>query len=326
MRNNVLRLPLRVTLMTKPLKFFATLATLALAALGWSHVPQRLPVAALVLPAMPPATPPAGMSLSALPTGSMEALAAFAYRGGALTEQREFSQTAVLVRHPKGDLLFDTGMGRHAAEHFAGTPWLMHTLSKLKLDKPVADQLVAQGYDLTKLAAIVPTHVHWDHISGVPDFPGTPVWLTAAEQSFITHGGAISELARSFGKLPVRSLEFADQPYLGFERSLDVWGDGAIVLVPTPGHTPGSIIAFITLPSGQRHALLGDLVWQTDGIERPAERPWISRWLVDDDAEGVRRAVSHVAALRQHLPQINWLPAHDGRAMGKLPVFPAAAQ
>jgi glyoxylase-like metal-dependent hydrolase (beta-lactamase superfamily II) len=55
-------------------------------------------------------------------------------------------------------------------------------------------------------------------------------------------------------------------PYLGFPRSHDVYGDGSIVCVPAPGHTPGSIIVFVTLPNNVRYALVGDLVWQREGL------------------------------------------------------------
>jgi hypothetical protein len=64
------------------------------------------------------------------------------------------------------------------------------------------------------------------------------------------------------------------------------------------------------------------LVWQSEGITRPAERPWLSRVLVDDDAEAVRGVVAHVAALRARFPETTWLPAHDARAWAALPVFP----
>ena len=112
---------------------------------------------------------------------------------------------------------------------------------------------------------------------------------------------------RSFGELPTHAYGFEPRPYLGFSSSFDVWGDGSIVLVPAPGHTPGSVLVFIALPSGKRLALLGDLVWQSDGITRPAERPWLSRVLVDDDAAAVRVAIEHVAALRTRFPELSYL-------------------
>jgi hypothetical protein len=65
----------------------------------------------------PPASPPAGMSISALPTGSYENRAAFAFPGGSWNDIRHFSMTALLVRHPKGNLLIDAGTGKNVDEH-----------------------------------------------------------------------------------------------------------------------------------------------------------------------------------------------------------------
>ena len=48
----------------------------------------------------------------------MYSSAGFAYRGGNLLEERIFSMGGILVEHPKGKLLFDTGFGKNVAEHF----------------------------------------------------------------------------------------------------------------------------------------------------------------------------------------------------------------
>ena len=304
--------------------FFLLLA--AAAALAWTFTPATLEAQPLAAQQLPPATPPAGMALSALPTGSMKSRAAMAYRGGAFGDEREFSMTAILVRHPRGDLLFDTGFGRHMEEHLAQQRALLRATTRYSKGSPAGEQLAAHGFDMQRLAGVVLTHAHWDHVSGLDSLPGVPVWVSAAERDFIASGGAITAVARSLGKLDFRLLEFADRPYLGFARSLDVWGDGSVVLVPAAGHTPGSLIAFIALPSGARYALLGDLVWQTEGIELPAERPWAARTLVDVDAQQVRENIERIAAIHRRFPQIGMIPAHDARAMRALPVFPAALQ
>jgi glyoxylase-like metal-dependent hydrolase (beta-lactamase superfamily II) len=294
-----------------------------LAAIAWSFTASRLPVSTAPLGALPRADPPPGMTLSALPTGAMHSKAGFAYRGGSFSEAREFTMTAVLVRHPRGDLLIDTGFGRDVAAHARTAPWLMRSLSTYTAGESAADRLARGGYDLSRLAGIVITHAHWDHVSGVPSF-SAPVWMNASERHFVDGGAPMASLMRSFGGAKVREYGWDGGPYLGFPRSHDWYDDGSVVLVPVPGHTPGSITVFVTLPSGARYAFIGDLVWQREGLDIPAERPWLSRWLVDDDDAAVRSAVSHMAAVHARFPEIVIVPAHDARAAAELPTFPAS--
>src|SRR5262245_52861404 len=124
-----------------------------LGALAMTFLPQHLPVANDPLGPLPKATPPAEMTLSILPTGAMHAKAAFAFRGGAFSDKRDFVMTAALVHHPRGDLLIDTGFGRAVDDHVrATTPWLMRGLTSYTKGTPVVDQLAAAGYPLQRLA------------------------------------------------------------------------------------------------------------------------------------------------------------------------------
>ncbi len=122
-----------------------------------------------------------------------------------------------------------------------------------------------------------------------------------------------------------RLYEFDSGPYLGFPASHDVFGDGSIVLASAPGHTPGSIVAFITLPGGTRYALVGDLVWQREGIEIPAERPWLTRSQVDADPQHVRQWIVNMHVLQKTFPQLICVPAHDRRVWDELPQLRAIA-
>ncbi|MEO6655300.1 MAG: MBL fold metallo-hydrolase [Pyrinomonadaceae bacterium] len=302
------------------------LFVIGIAALMWTFTADKVEFTPLATDSLPAASPPEGMTISALPTGSMQSKAIFAFRGGSFGEKREFPMTAFLVRHPKGDLLFDTGFGRNIDEHAKVMPWLMRQISVYKHTKPVGDQLASANYPIEKLVGVVLTHAHWDHVSGLDSLPpGVPVWVDAAEKNFIFKRTRMTALINSFDNVNYKEYGFEGGAYLGFPASFDVWGDGSVVLVPAPGHTPGSIIAFITLPTGERYALLGDLVWQSEGIEIPVERPWLSRRLVEENDAEVRENIARIAAIHQRFPEIHMIPAHDDRAAGSIPVFPATA-
>ena len=185
---------------------------------------------------------------------------------------------------------------------------------------------LAMAIDPAKVAGIILTHAHWDHVSGLDGFAGMPVLVDAAEIEFIGQKTQNTELMNSFANINYKQYDFEGGPYLGFPRSHDVYGDGSVVLVPSPGHTPGSVIVFVNLPSGTRYALLGDLVWQAEGIEIPAERPWpIRRLLGENDAE-VRENIARLVAVNKRYPKIHLVPAHDTAAARGIPVFPAAAR
>lgn len=297
------------------LALFVFAAALLLSTFAASPLPAPPPLAG----PLPSAAPPPAMSVVRLPTGVTHRSAAFAYRGGSFFDARDFAMTAVLVRHPRGDVLVDTGFGRDVDAHLRSMPIAFRAITRYTRGTPAADQLAAAGYDPRRLRAILLTHAHWDHVSGIPDFPGTPVWVTAEERQFVEQGGALTVVARNAPSVRYEEYAFEGGPYLGFPRSHDVYGDGAIVVVPAPGHTPGSVVVFLTLPGGTRYALVGDLVWQREGITEREERPWLQRTLGDRDPAAVRENILRMAAIAARFPEIVLAPAHDARGFAGMP-------
>lgn len=303
---------------------------LLLALGGWAgytvyqgFLPAEFEYAEVELPAKYPyARPPLSMGISVLSTGQMYSQQAFSFQGGRFDVEQLSAMDAILVRHPKGDFLIDTGFGREVDQHVETIPLLMQLLSKYDVNQPAADQLNGEDYSIEQLAGIILTHAHWDHVSGIPDFPEVPVWVPQDELDFIRSDDDHTVLIRSFESINYLIYAFDDGPYMGFPSSIDIYRDGSLVLVPIGGHTPGSVGVFITLPSGKRILMVGDIVWAREAIEIPAERPPIPRRMVDHDAARVRDAIGHLHQLHKKFPDLLIVPAHDRRVFAELAQYP----
>lgn len=253
------------------------------------------------------------MAIYQLPTGTYETRAAFAVRGGSFRDKRHFAATAVLVRHPKGDLLIDAGFGADVAAHVAALPRIQR--APYQAARTVSEQLGASSYNRSRLLGVLVTHSHWDHVSGLDDLR-VCIWMNQGELHYAAEdpGGKVFRSV-SAGR-EIRTYEFSGLPYLGFPSSFDMHGDGSVVIVLAGGHTPGSVVVFVTVPSGKRYAFIGDLTWQLDGIRRRVERPLLLRKLADSDPGQVRQGLLRVIALAG-LMQI--VPAHDHGAYDGIP-------
>jgi N-acyl homoserine lactone hydrolase len=133
------------------------------------------------------------------------------------------------------------------------------------------------------------------------------------------------DFCRLFTNIRYEEYGFEGGPYLGFPASHDIYGDGSIVVVPAFGHTPGSVITFVTLLSGIRYAFVGDVVWQLEAITEREERPWITRRRADTDAEANRENLLRLIALKEPLPKLIIVPAHDMRAFAQIPKLSQAS-
>lgn len=174
--------------------------------------------------------------------------------------------------------------------------------------------LAGAGLDVGKVDTVVLTHMHGDHMDGAVHVRG-PVLVHEEEIAFAHSVGA-----RVFQKLlrqPIpKGVDF--QPFTldggafgAFERSKPLTADGRVVVVPTPGHTPGHC-SVICIDDDGRHVLIaGDA---TDSLEQLHSRR--------HDAVGPKPAVSVatidriLAHAREH-PTV-FLPSHDPQSITRL--------
>ena len=310
------------------LKITGIIITGLLAMLVYTFVPMKLDVAAnqTLAPASTLDKPdPARLPevrLSILKAGKMPAKQAFAYRGGSWSGPYENGMAAILARHPQASFLIDAGFGANVDQHWQTIPWLMRQLSSYVKETPAAAQLQQNGIALDQIKFAIITHSHWDHVSGLEDFPGLQVRMPTAELQFIRDRKMPGLIDKMIGNLNVHTFDFTGGPYENFDRSLDLFNDGSVVLVPLPGHTTGSTGVFVNLRSGKRFLFTGDLTWALEGFELPAERPWLARRLVDYDEAEVRRSIIKVHLLLRKYPDLIVVPAHDRRVHDRIASLP----
>lgn len=278
-------------------------------------------------PATSSAAPRAGsVALSIVCTSSGKALEGFTVAGGSWTRSVIVHHSAFLVRHGDEHLLIDTGLGQDVDAQYAQDmpPYLRPFMRYQRPAAPAARQLAQHGIQVKH---IIVTHPHWDHLGGAGDFPGVPVWLSGVELETLerTRQGQKTYIWPSQARVAGvnwQTLSWSDRPHEGFERSIDWFGDGRVVVVPLPGHTPGAVGVFVTTDSGQRYLLVGDAVWRSSAIPDASPKFWAASRLVDDNADQTLRTLERIRDAKQRDPQLQVLPTHDGDQQLGLGLFP----
>jgi glyoxylase-like metal-dependent hydrolase (beta-lactamase superfamily II) len=293
-------------------------------ALAWTFVKRPLPVPKTMGPRLPPIVVVDSLKFGVIRGAEMKSQEGFSVRGGSLMRPFISALVAFVVEHPRGRLLIDAGVGRDVSKHLNATPLLMRMLASLTVERPTIDALAAHDLTPSDLQGIVLTHAHWDHVSGLADLREVPVWIAPEELAYARSedgGGKLYRQLEAEGPFRLEELNFPGGAYGPFSASYDFFQDGSVVLVPMPGHTPGSIGVFVSLPNRQRLLVVGDTSWTKEGIDWPAEKPWLARRMVDHDPAGVREQLVLLHQLQRANPELIIVPAHDARVHETLPSF-----
>jgi glyoxylase-like metal-dependent hydrolase (beta-lactamase superfamily II) len=217
--------------------------------------------------------------------------------------------TSFLVEHPSARFVVDPAVC--ADVHTRVLPELPGLIRMIVTpDRPVTGldtALAAVGRRPDEIDFALPTHLHWDHISGLVELPAAvPVRTLPVERDFILGGSGFATgplLGRTFD-----TYELDGPPVLTFDRSHDLFGDGSVVLVDLAGHTPGSVGVLLAVQGGHRVLLAGDAVWHGLQVRLLREKAPFPGNLVDADRDAAFAVVHRLHALPDNIEVI---ASHD---------------
>jgi N-acyl homoserine lactone hydrolase len=178
----------------------------------------------------------------------------------------EFSSTCWLIKHGNEWLLWDAGVPESAHNDPRG--W--STLPKLivyHLDKTLTDQLAEIGLKPRDIGRVAISHTHGDHIGNVGLFPDSIILMQRAEYNWINSPNGPNDNVNQLMSL-ARELLGTPKKLQLIDGDTDVYGDGSVTLVSTPGHTPGHQSLLVHLKNAGFIILSGDVVHSEENFEK----------------------------------------------------------
>jgi N-acyl homoserine lactone hydrolase len=228
---------------------------------------------------------------------------------------------AFLLEHPgAGAVLIDSGLhpsvavkpvesfGRVSARAFRG----------LTMDPKQAlpDQLRERGIDPRAVSSVLMTHLHVDHASGISEFPDATFVVSGSEWKAATTQGALhGYVTRQFDHaFDYRLLDFESSEansFSGFARAFDVFGDGSVRAVYTPGHTLGHTSYVVRTRRGEV-LVAGDAIY----LRRSLDDEHLPQRVEDEHL--FRRSLREIRQYLRETPGALVIPGHDWEEWQKL--------
>ncbi len=223
-----------------------------------------------------------------------------------------------LIDHRDGQVLFDTGLDPAIAtdpnyiSQWIGR-FLLRRIFRLHIsdDDRLDSKLERLGVDPKDIRTAVISHLHFDHIGGLAHIPQAKLLVSEREWAQLSGPHPEREwILREHIDIPGAQwqpfpYQPTDDPLLEeFEGFHDVAGDGSMLLLPTPGHTPGSLSMLIRQHGWKPILLAGDVTYEARLLDQ-GTLPGIG------DAKTLKETYAKIRRLREHLPGLVVVPSHD---------------
>ncbi len=215
------------------------------------------------------------------------------------------------ITHPtRGTFVIDTGVEKKQCTAPKEAAIQGMVADAMKVDTVQCHQSLGEWLAANpKLAGVFITHVHLDHIWGAPDVPkGTPIYVGPGETTVrafqnLVLAGTMNALLE--GQADLQTWQYAADPDGQFEGVIDVFGDGSLWALWTPGHTTGST-SFIARTAEGPVLFTGDVSHTVWGWQNDVEPGTFTA-----DHEKNRQSLARLKALVAAHPKLKVLLGHQ---------------
>jgi len=174
-----------------------------------------------------------------------------------------------VIDHPKGLVVYDTGTNVAIADGKCKSYWAEGMCDFLKpslrREDAIDMQLKKLGYSPDQIKVVVTSHSHLDHIGNIKMFPKA-IHVIQKKELYQAWWPEKFQKGPAFvmGDFDGAARDFN---YLELEGDYDLFGDGSVTVLSTPGHTLGHQSLRVRLASGKTLVLTQDAVWMKENLE-----------------------------------------------------------
>lgn len=242
-----------------------------------------------------------------------------------LTSRRWLTQRPInvfVIEHHDGLVLFDTGQDRASItdpDYFPSGPlgWFYDRLARFDIapHETLPVQLDRIGYAADDVDVAVVSHLHQDHIGGLAHLSDARIVIAESEHAMLNSrlDEARGVLSRHID-LPglnwdrIQPEPLDDPSIAPFTNGVDLMGDHSMMLLPTPGHTPGSLSMLVRRPGHDPLLMVGDLTYDAAAMEHDHALPGVG------SHRQLHHSTQQVLELKRRHPGLRILAAHDPAA------------
>jgi len=225
---------------------------------------------------------------------------------------------AYLVEHPKeGLVLVDAGICPEQAhqhgQYYRGILRLILDEDEYSQEpnEALPQQLKRLGFRCDDVRTVILTHLHEDHVGSLRELPKAKVVVSKTEWD--------ARRMKMFGFIPMfyepsyscveqwERVVFDSGAFHTFDRSQDLFRDGFVRLLPTPGHTPGHLSALVEMGVYQL-LITGDCLYTLRHLAtRQVQAVRMNKRMGDEQVNSINR----IGGLKRVLPGVHLVPGHD---------------